>query len=135
MSFFCFHKDCFHTRADSQLQWRIVIAIFELLSEHTREKNLQSLWFSIPEWGEEAWLVSVFFWHAHWYFIWNIIFIRTCKVYQRKWVVVKASAQWFCCVIWEMHHWKTPPDNHLNCAIQRTYRDANLHTHRPKYRH
>ena len=25
------------------------------------------------------------------------------------------------CVIWEMRHWKTPPDHHLNCAIQIAY--------------
>ena len=45
--------DCFHTRADSKLQWRIVISIFELPSVHTIEKILQSLRFSIPEWGRE----------------------------------------------------------------------------------
>ena len=31
--------------------------------------------------------------------------------------------------------WKTPPDYHLNCAIQISLRDTNLHTHRPKYCH
>ena len=46
--------ECFHTRADSKLQWRIVIAIFELLSVHTREKTSLSVQFSIPERGEEA---------------------------------------------------------------------------------
>ena len=38
--------------ADSKLQWQIVIAIFELPSFHTREKNSQSLQFSILE-GEK----------------------------------------------------------------------------------
>ena len=68
------------TRADSKLQWRIVIAIFELPSVHTREKTSPSLWFSIPEPGEEAWLV---FWHADWYFIGDriSITIRKCAVY------------------------------------------------------
>ena len=45
---------------------------------------------------------------------------------------VKAFIQWFCSVIWEMRHWKTPPDRHLNCAIQITLCDANLRTHGPK---
>ena len=31
---------CFHTRADSRLQWWIVIAIFELLSVYTRERRV-----------------------------------------------------------------------------------------------
>ena len=34
-----------------------------------------------------------------------------------------------------MRHWKTPPDRHLNCAIQITHRDANLRTDGPTYRH
>ena len=34
--------------------------------------------FSEFERGEEAWLVSVFFWHADFYFIWDRISIRKC---------------------------------------------------------
>ena len=52
--------ECFHTRADSKLQWRIVIAIFELPSVHTRERRFRrvcGLPFSIPEWGEKAWIL------------------------------------------------------------------------------
>ena len=30
---------------------------------------------------------------------------------------------------------ETPPDRHLNCTIQITYCDENLHTHGPKYCH
>ena len=41
-----------------------------------REISLPSLRFSIPERGEEAWFVSVFFWHGHWYFIWDRISIK-----------------------------------------------------------
>ena len=78
-------RECFHTRADSKLQWRIVIAIFELPSVHTIEKTFLSLRFSIPERGE-AWLVSVFFWHADCLFIWDRISIRKCVVYRRKWL-------------------------------------------------
>ena len=74
----------FHTRADSKLQWRIVIAIFELPSVHTREKTSLSLRISIPERGEKAWLVSVFFWHVDCYFIWDRISIRKCVVYWWK---------------------------------------------------
>ena len=48
---------------------------------------------------------------------------------------VKEFILQFCCGIWEMRHWKTPPDRHLNCAIQITLRDANLPTHWPKYHH
>ena len=51
-------SESFHTRAASKLQWRIAIAIFELPSVHTREKTSLSLWFSIPEREEEAWLAS-----------------------------------------------------------------------------
>ena len=67
---------------DSILQWRIVIAIFELRSVHTREDTKPNLQFSIPEQGE-AWVV---FWHADWYFIWDRISIRNCMVYRRKWL-------------------------------------------------
>ena len=143
----------FHTIEDSKLQWWIVIAIFELPSVHTREreKTSLSLRFSIPERGEETWLVSVFLiWHAHWYFIWDRICIRKCTVYLQKWLEGhiapppppppnhnlegKAFTRRFRCVIWEMRHWKTPLDHHLNCALQITLRDANLCTHEPKYR-
>ena len=53
---------------------------------HLRKKTLPSLQFSIPEQGEEAWLVSVFFWHAACYFICDRISIRKCTVYRRKWL-------------------------------------------------
>ena len=44
-------------RADLKLQWRIVIAIFEVPNVRTREKTSLSLRFSIPAWGEEEeWL-------------------------------------------------------------------------------
>ena len=46
---------------------------------------------------------------------------------------VKAFIQRFCCLIWEMRHWKTPPN--LNCVIQISLRDANFRTHGPKYCH
>ena len=78
--------ECFHMRADKKLQWWIAIAIFELPSVHTREKTSQSLRFSIPEQGEEVWLVSVFFWHANCYFIWDRISIRKCVVSWLKWL-------------------------------------------------
>ena len=63
--------------------WRIVIAIFELPSIHTRERRL--LWvcgLAFQSKEEEAWLISVLFWHADFYFI----SIRKCAVYmyQRK---------------------------------------------------
>ena len=80
------NTEFFHIRADSKLQWWIVIAIFELLSVHTREKKSLSLRFSIPEREEEAWLISVFFMHADCYFIWDRISIRKCTVYRRKWL-------------------------------------------------
>ena len=96
---------------------------------HEREKTFPSLRFSIPERGEEAWLISVFCWHADCYFI----SIRKCAVYRRKWLEghvapppkshnleVKAFIRRFRCMIWEMGHWKTPPDHHVNCAIQIT---------------
>ena len=76
---------CFHMRADSKSQWRIVIAIFELPSVHMREKTSVSLWFSIPEWGEETWLflcVLLTCW-----LLFNLkISIRKCAVYRRKWL-------------------------------------------------
>ena len=75
--------ECFHTRGDSKLQWRNVIAIFELPRVHTREKISPSLRFSIPERGEEAWLI---FRHADWCFIWDRISIRKCVVYRQKWL-------------------------------------------------
>ena len=53
------------------------------LSVHMREKTSTSLRFSIPERGEEVWLI---FWHADWYFIWDRISIRKCAVYRRKWL-------------------------------------------------
>ena len=71
--------ECFHTRADSKLQWRIVCDIWITESTHGREKTSLRWVFSIPERGEEAWLVSVFFWHADCYFI----SIRKCVVYWR----------------------------------------------------
>ena len=48
--------------------------------ECTHEKA-KSLRFSIPERGEEAWLVSVFFWHADCY-----SFLLENAVYRRKWL-------------------------------------------------
>ena len=45
-----------------------------------RENTLPSLCLSIPEWGEEAWLVSVLF-----SFICDRISTRRCAVYQQKW--------------------------------------------------
>ena len=47
---------------------------------HERKKTSLNLRFSIPEWGGEAWLVSVFFWHADCYSI------LKCAVYWRKWL-------------------------------------------------
>ena len=114
------YYDSFHTRADSKLQWRIVIVIYEIMSVHTREQTSPNLRFSIPEQGEEAWLVSVFFWYADCYFIWDRISIRRCTDYQQKWLEghvalpppppkkknhnleVKAFIRWFRCMIWEM---------------------------------
>ena len=44
---------------------------------YTQERRLSCvLQFSIPEQGEEAWLISVFFWHADCYFIWDRIFLK-----------------------------------------------------------
>ena len=83
---FAWLLEAFHTRADSKLQWGIVIAIFKLPSVYTTEKILPSLGFSIPEQGEKAWLISVFFWHADCYFIWDRIYIRKCTVYRWKWI-------------------------------------------------
>ena len=77
--------ECFHTRADAKLQWRMVTPIFELQSVHIerdREWLPLSLRFSIPEREEEVWLISVFFWHVDCTFI----SIRKCAVYQRKWL-------------------------------------------------
>ena len=54
--------------------------IFELPSVHTREKTSLRLRVSIPERGEEVWLVSVSFWHADCYF-----YLRSA-VYRRKWL-------------------------------------------------
>ena len=48
---------------------------------------------------------------------------------------VKAFIRQFRCIIWEMRHWKSPPDHHLNFAIQITHRNVILRTHGPKYRH
>ena len=47
-----------------------------------KKKTLLRLRFSYPERGVEAWLVSVFFWHAD--FIWDRNYIRKCAVYRRK---------------------------------------------------
>ena len=75
----------FQTRADSKLQWRIVIAIFELQSVHTREKTSPSLRFSIPERGEKhgSFLYSSDNVHADCYFIWDRTSIK-CAVYWWK---------------------------------------------------
>ena len=112
--------------------WRIVIAIFELPSVHTRERRL------LREWGEEAWLVSMFFYHADC----CLIFIRKCVVYQQKLV-----------------HEALPPESQFRgqgihttislrdlrgASMENTPRPsfelrnsnyANLRTHGPLYRH
>ena len=67
-----------------ELQWRIVIEIFEL--ERRRLRRVCTLQFSIPEQGEEAWLVPVFYWHTDCYFIWYRISITKCAAYRRKWL-------------------------------------------------
>ena len=140
--------ECFHTRADSKLQWWIVIAIFELPSVHTREKTSPSLQFSIPEQGEEA---DFFVLRT----CWLLFHLRYKKIILQNAlsaeVTIKrsrSSAQnsqlnrsrhshgdfpaWFEIY---MHHWKTPPDHHLNCAIPISLCDGNLRTHGPKCRH
>ena len=48
---------------------------------HKRRHECQICRFSIPEWGEEVWLV---FWHADWRFIWDRISIRKCVVRSRS---------------------------------------------------
>ena len=78
------HVECSHTRADSKFDK--LFAILELPSVRMREKTLQSLRFSVPERGEEAWFVSVFFWHADCHFILGRISIRKCTVYRWKWL-------------------------------------------------
>ena len=132
----------FHTRADSKLQWRIVIAIFELCSVHTSTVKT-NLCFSISERG------SFFFFTCWLHFIWDRISIRKCAVYRQKWlqddVASPPKSQFrgqdihrqFRCMIWEMCHSETRPDDHLNCTIQITHRDANLRIglHGPNYRH
>ena len=119
-------SESFHTRADSKLQWWVVIAIYELLCVHTREKTSPSLQCSILARWEEAWRISVFFWHADCYFIWDRISIYRAKVVRRSCsppppppkkkiypnLKVKAFIRRFHCVIWEMRNWKTPLDHH-----------------------
>ena len=54
--------------------------MFELPSVHMRERTS----LSIPERGEGAWLVSVLFWHADCYFIWenwDRISVLKCKYF------------------------------------------------------
>ena len=72
-----------YVRADSKLQWWIVILIFGLPSLDWF--GLLSLQFSIPKRGEQGWLVSVFLWHADCYLIWDRISIRKCAVFLRWW--------------------------------------------------
>ena len=52
---------------------------YELPSVHMseREKTAPGLLFRIPVRGEEAWLISVFFWRADYY----SISIRKCAAY------------------------------------------------------
>ena len=67
----------------------------------------------------------------------------SARYYRRKWLEghvapppkleVRAFIRWFCCVIWEMRNWKTPPDRHLKCAFQMTHRDVIWRTYGPKY--
>ena len=101
---------------------------------YTREKTQSWICGLAFQSGEKK--RGPFFSHADWNFIWDRISIRKCAVYRRKWLghVAPPSKSQFRgqgihTAIWEMHHWKTPPDHHLNCAIQITHHDANLHVH------
>ena len=58
----------------------------------------------------------------NWWFIGGSGFTYICPPNHN--LEVKAFTQRFRCVIWEMRYWKTPPDHHLNCAIQITLRDC-----------
>ena len=97
---------------------------------YKREKISVSLQFSIPERGEEAWLVLVFFCHADYYFSFEIEFLfENVAVYQQKWLEghaalppppnhnskVQAFIRRFQSVIWEMPHLKT--NDHSNYTL------------------
>ena len=138
-------QECFHTRADSKLRWRIVnvIVIFEVLSVHTREKNSSE--FAVLKRGEEAWLISVFFWHADCYsLIWDRISITKCAVYRRKrlegHVAPPPKLQFRVQRIHTMISLRdlrdTPLENTSGPSFElHNSNYANLHTHRPKYCH
>ena len=102
---------CFHTRADSKLQWRFVIPIFELgyraYTVHTREKTLHWVCGLAFQSGEKK---RGSFGSDMLIAICDRILIR------RKWLEVhvalppkskfRGQGIHICCVIWEMCHWK-----------------------------
>ena len=107
---------------------------------HEREKTSQSLLFSIPERGEEACLVSVFFWHADCYFI----SIRKCAVYRRirleGHVAPPPKSQFrgqgihTAILLRDLRDASLENTSAPSCEL-RNSNYANLHTHGSKYRH
>ena len=92
---------------------------------YTRERRLRGVCgLAFQSWEKER--TGSFLWHADCYF----------RPPPQITIIleVKAFIQRFCCVIWEMRHWKKPLDQHLTCTIQISRRDANLRAHGPKHR-
>ena len=125
--------------------WRIVIVIFELPSVHTREKTLHSLQFCTPEWGEKAWLVFVFFWHADCYSFVIELLLEKVRFLGGTWKWLggqvepspksKFRGQGIHMAILLRNlrdtSLETPADEHFNFAIEISCRDSNVHTHGP----
>ena len=107
---------------------------------HERENTFPSLGCSIPERGEEAWLVFVFFWHAHAY----IISIWKCAVNRRKWLEghVAPSPKSQCrgqgihtAILLRDLRDASPENTSWRSLELHNSNYATLRTHRPKYRH
>ena len=134
--------ECFFTRADSKLQWWIVNCDILNYQVYTRERRLCRDCGLAFQWGETKcglflcfsnMLIAIsleieFYWKKCSI---SAEVVRRSRSSAPNQLGVTAFIQWFRCVIWDMHHWKTPPDH--NCAIQIILFDANLCTHGPKY--
>ena len=107
------------------VQTREVTAIFELRSVHTRDRICGLAFQSGRRWVARIWVPCQSNMHGARVSCASVHMQH--MVYRQKWLEghvhvapppnhnfeVKAFLRRFCCVIWEICHWKTPPDRQL----------------------
>ena len=140
-----FTREQFWNCNDELILWYLNYRVYTRQIGTTTSPSLR---LNIPEQGEEAMLVFLFFWHADCYFIWDRNSIRNCAVYLRKWieghVALPPKSQFRSQSIHMAISLRNLRDVSLQKHLQTNiwiaqfilaFCDANLRTHGPKYHH